>query len=184
MGSTEEQIKALQKQLKDVKGAYTRSRQELSGVRAELETVNTFKFDAGISDDELKALKTSDPDAWKAKLTSIEAARQAALAKALKTASEAASAQARTDMLTEALKADKLSMDTIKSELPGKYLNDYEAGKIDEYELVERAKTYMNASKVLNSPTTPDGIDFSTVAGGSVLSEDLAEIADPNDSIV
>lgn len=185
MPKTEDRLKALEKQLKDIKGAYTRSRQELSRTKAALDTVQTFSFDPGVDEDELRKLKTEDPDAWKAKLVDIEAARKAALEASIAKAGDAASAQARADMLADALKDSKLTLDALKDELPAKYFKDYEQGKLDEYELVQKAQVYMGAAKVLNSPTTPDGIDFSMVAGGNILGSDKPDIeADPNDSIV
>ena len=181
----EDQVKALQKQLKDVKGAYTKSRQELSTTKAEAAVRQSFTFDSGISDADLEALKVSDPEAWKTKLADIDASKDLALSKALKEAGVKAAEDIRVEILSDALKVISIDMDTLKSEVPAKYLKQYEDGKIDEQDLAGYAKVFMSATKVLSSPTTPDGIDFSTVAGGIVPGDEGADInADPNDSIV
>lgn len=134
--------------------------------------------------DELDTLKTTDPDAWRAKLNEIEQANNEAFEETRKEITTKASTESeleyRERAMTEFVEANPeiaLTDDVIANDLPPRYLKKLEAGKCTFGEFLNDAKEYLAKGKVLKTEEIVDDISLGKASGSSTPSSKAVEAA-------
>ena len=176
----------LEKRRRDTQAEFSKGQHKLGIVEAENKKLTEgWAKDISLSTEqvaELEALKSTDPDAWKAKVDEYEGAAQTkftetreAIATEAKTETEAESRDRLIKEFDEANPDIDLSDDVIQNDLPPRYLKKLESGELTFAEFLDQAKEYLTKGKVLKQEDEPDDISLSKAAGGSVPEDRAVE---------
>lgn len=180
----------LEKRRRDTQAAYGKSQQTQKALEAENRQLTeawsseTAALLTPEQQDELEELKTTDPDAWRAKLNEIEQSNGAAFKEKRQEISKKAQGESelafRERALTEFSEANpeiELTDDVIANDLPPRFLKKLEAGDCTFSEFLEDCKGYLTKGKVIKGAEAPDDLSLGDAAGGSKPTEAAIERA-------
>lgn len=149
-----------EKRFKDTQGAYTKSQQELKAAQAKLEaleklTVPQIELDEATKS-ELDKLMYSDPEAWRAKLNTLELEAQNKHKETLNEAARKAQQEseleyrARTLQEFQASHPDIIINDEVMAlDVPGRITSKLERGEISFEQLLQETAEFLRAPKVI-----------------------------------
>lgn len=149
-----------EKRFKDTQGAFTKSQQELKATQARLKVLEEMTAPKVELDEatktELENLKFSDPDAWRAKLNTLETEAQNAHRATLTEAEKQANQQTELENRAQTLATFQASHpdlvindDVIKYDVPPRITNKLESGEISFDQYLNDVRDYLNQGKVI-----------------------------------
>jgi len=174
-----------ERRYRDTQGSYTKSQQQLK----ELETINTELTDHVVKNatlhlsieerDELDDLKTSNPEAWRAKLneheTKAKEIQQETIDGFKKKGRAVSAGEARQQAYQEFTSRTgiTLSDQVIKTQLPASYAHDLAEGTLTFDDFLSKAEKFLTPGKVIKGAEgdTAATTDLSDLPGGSQPSE-------------
>lgn len=175
---------------RDTQSAYTRSQQELKGIKAENELLaqnyeeNYVQNLPSAVQADLEELKASDPDAWRQKLADLERERKDEFKtkhEEIKTkAAGESEAEYRVRALQEFQEANptlKITDDVIQNDIPPRITKQLEQGKINFGEFLNQCGEYMSKGRVVAPPSdkAPDNPNLNKTPGSSAPGKDAVE---------
>jgi DNA repair exonuclease SbcCD ATPase subunit len=173
---------AATKSFRDTQASYTKSRQELKALQAELETLKqqlakSETPTAGLSPEEqkqLEELKFTDPDAWYSKMKQLEQDAQKRVTEKLEQVTGEARQKTVEQLRKEALDEfnseaeNKLTMEQLQQEIPPIWLKQVEDGSMTFEDLLSKASDFIYGSKVVQQPPSVEPTtNLNQVAGGT-----------------
>ena len=178
-----------ERRYRDTQGAYTRAQQESKRQEAiangfqerlltsEVVLTKTQKF-------ELRDLKKTDPDAWRAKLNEYEEANKEKLGTELETirteSGNKGELEVRKDQMAAWSESTGITLtdEVVANDLPPRFMKQLEKGDITFEEFLEQAGNFLKAEKVIQGSTEDtddDTKNLGRVAGGSEPSKQAQE---------
>lgn len=149
-----------EKRFKDTQGAFTKSQQELKATRAKLEaleklTAPTVELDSQTKE-ELDSLKYKDPEAWRAKINSLEEEAKRKHNEMLSEAGKQAALQAELESRAQILNDFNASHpdmqitdEVIQYDVPPRITKKLEQGEVSFEAYLEEVSNYLQAPKVV-----------------------------------
>jgi len=170
-----------ERRYRDTQASYTKSRQELKRQESITNTLQERILNnasLSLTDEqktELNELKTSNPDAWRAKINEYETAAKSNLADELAQVVETAGNKGEVEIRAEQMKVwseqtgIELNDDIVANDLPPRFTKQLESGEITFEQFLTKAGEYLGKEKVIQGTETNDEEDpnFSDVAGSS-----------------
>ena len=154
-----------EKRFKDTQGAYTKSQQELKAAKAKLEALEKLTQPKVELDEatktELEDLKYSDPDAWRAKMNSLEQEAKRKHTEMLDEASQAAKQAAELEYRQQVLIDFQASHpdiiindEVIKYDVPPRITKRLESGEVSFEQYLNDVAEYLKTPKVIGDGNT------------------------------
>lgn len=174
-------IKLMLRQRK-TQGSYTKGQQSLAVANAKNEVLmkkvqallSKGAFDTLTDDDQarMEELKTSDPDAWREEMNTLEkkTVTDKGLSQALTEAETAAAIVARKELLKEHNAANPdnpITQDLIDNDIPNRIKNKLAKGKIDFSAFLVEVTAYAAKDKKVSQSDVPKTKKFNSVGGSS-----------------
>ena len=171
-----------EKRLKDTQAAYTKSRQEIAALKAELTALRETGMIQGNIPAELKQeleeLKFKDPDAWRSKLNELEVATQTNLKQKISEKQQTFMKEFEQDDRAKTLEdfnrlyKVELTESILLNEIPMRIHNKLNSGEIDYVTFLAESAKYINTPKVIGVTQEVLGQpDLGSVGGGTTPSE-------------
>lgn len=176
-----------EKRFKDTQGAFTKSQQENKALKARMEVLEKLTAPQVELDEatktELENLKFSDPDAWRAKLNTLEIEAQKkhkeTLTEAERLAKQKAELENRARILAEFQKSHPnlvINDDVIKYDVPLRITNKLESGEISFEQYLNEVSDYLNQGKVIgDGNTTLNQPNLKDVGGGDTPTDSAVQ---------
>ena len=154
-----------EKRFKDTQGAFTKSQQELKALQARNKVLEEMAAPKVELDEATKTglenLKFSDPDAWRAKLNTLETeatnAHRATLTEAERLANQNTELENRAQTLADFKVSHPdlvINDDVIKYDVPPRITNKLESGEISFEQYLNDVAGYLNQGKVVGDGNT------------------------------
>lgn len=170
-----------EKRRRDTQASFTKTQQENKVLRAQNEEVLTRWEQAAVSalsaaaQDDLEQLKHDDPDAWRAKLTELEAeARQKfneERENVITSAKNKSEIEIRAEKLAafqEANPGVEINDDVIENDIPPRFVKQLENGDISFDEFLQKCGSFLTGGKVLEPGAKGgDGLTLDKLGGGN-----------------
>lgn len=184
-----------EKRFKDTQGAFTKSQQELKATQAKLdalEKLNTPRVELDEATKlELDNLKFSDPDAWRAKLNTLELEAQNKQKDTLTEAERLANQKTELDNRAQTFANFQASHpdliitdDIIRYDVPPRITSKLESGEISFEQYLNDVAGYLNQGKVvgdgnttLNQPNLKDVGGDDTPTKGAIQKDIVKDYA-------
>ncbi len=172
-----------EKRYKDTQAAFTKSQQTLKSYEAKINVLEQLTQPQVELDEatkaELEDLKFSNPDAWRAKLNSLEADARAKhneqLSKVQAEASQQVELGRRAQVLEEYNRSHpdfQITDDVISYDVPPRITKKLESGEITFEDFLGEVSSYLQAPKKVGTPNKTLGQpDLSEVGGGTEPSD-------------
>ena len=171
-----------EKRLKDTQAAYTKSRQEIAALKAELTALRETGMIQGNIPAELKQeleeLKFKDPDAWRSKLNELEVATQTNLKQKISEKQQTFMKEFEQDDRAKTLEdfnrlyKVELTESILQNEIPMRIHNKLNSGEIDYVTFLAESAKYINTPKVIGATQEVLGQpDLGSVGGSTTPSE-------------
>jgi len=166
-----------EKRFKDTQGAYTKSQQELKAIKAKLEALEKLTQPKVELDSATKAelddLKYSDPDAWRAKMNSLEQEAQRKHREMLDEASQEARKAAELEHRQQVLRDFQASHpdivindEVIAYDVPPRITKKLDNGEISFEDFLNEVASYLKTPKVIgDGNSTLDQPNLSSTGG-------------------
>jgi hypothetical protein len=183
----------IEKRFRDTQSAFTKVSQKAKS----LETVNSQLTQHMIDNAtlhlneeeraELNALRSTDPEAWRIKITEAENKAKNIIRERISTFEQEGKKLTELEIRQQKVEAFKertgieLNNEFIESNLPARYIKDLEAGTIDFDEFLKRSEDYLTKAKVIkgaNEEVEGDKTipDLATARGGSQPAKQAQEV--------
>ena len=161
-----------EKRYKDTQASYTKARQELAALKAQLQVQNTSQIDPKVQE-ELEDLKYSNPDEWRKKLGQIEQEREAKLAEETRKLTELE----RRQLVFEEFRINHpdvhIDDDVLTYDVPRRITKKLEENKITFEEFLGEVYDYLKTPKVIGSGAKPiNQPNLSKFGGGDSPTKD------------
>jgi len=155
---------------RSTQSSYTKASQRTRELEAENEVLKGH-VKAPISDEEaerLKALKYTDPDAWKAELDALESKKPDIGAEARAKAGESYELERRVDVLTQFNTGREVPItdEVIMNDVPPRISNKLANNEVTFEEFLAEVDSYLAKGKALPTQETLDQTDLNKVTGG------------------
>lgn len=181
----------LERRRRDTQSAYTKVAQENARLKAEAEQLAKGwqnDFASQLSPEvqaELEELKVTDPDAWRAKLNTLEQERTQKFNSTREEIRTKAQHESEADYRTRAMAefSEKnpgivLNDEVIANDVPPRYLKELEAGTITFGAFLDKCAEFIGKPRVLKQEEqAKGGIDLGKVPGGDAPSGDAVKAA-------
>jgi len=170
-----------ERRYRDTQGAYTKAQQEAkrqeaiaAGLQEKILTSEVILTKE--QQFELRDLKKTDPDAWRAKLNEYETANQEKLGTELEDIRTTSANKGEKEVRIEQMAAWSestgitLTDEVVENDLPPRFLKQLEKGDITFEEFLDEAGKFLKAEKVIqgaNEDTKDDTKSLGRVAGGA-----------------
>lgn len=172
-----------EKRFKDTQSAYTKSRQEIKALRAQVKALKNFKAPVVEIDqskkEELEELKFSDPDAWRRELNKLDEEAKRKSSEAEREALKQAELAARADILVEFNKQNPdivINDEVLQYDVPPRLTAKLERGEVSFGDFLNEVADYLGKAKVApKRGETMNQPDLSKVGGGSTPQDTSSE---------
>jgi len=178
----------LKKRFKDTQAAYTRARQEVAALKAEIKVLKEELQKAVAAKlpkeelEKLENLKYENPDEWRLRMNELERmVAEQTLDGVLKKAEEVKK-QTLKQMEEEIYKEFKqthpdFDLHQVYDQLPLGLIKRYEEGKLDYASFLEEAYTFVNSATNIKQPENPPkSVDLGAVGGSTEPSEEAKNL--------
>jgi len=191
-GSQAETLEELKKQAdiaekrrKDTQAEYTRNRQELLRVKAELEAIKKAPNLSLSQEDE--ELKFSDPDAWLSKIEALKAKEEEQRNHLTEEARRRVELEARQEVLRSFVNSNPdfdITSKEVQDQIPPVYIKQLENGDISFEDFLNKAKAFVEAPKqIVTSKKAEGSVDITKLAGGQKPTETKPSVVDTYSNI-
>lgn len=168
---TQQQTVDWEKRFKDTQAGYTKSRQEIAELRAQLAVTAKSTPISAEEHDRLEDLKYTDPDTWRKELGAIEAKQTQTYNEELaKTTKELTALEQREIAFNEFQLNHPdiiITDDVINYDVPKRITSKLEKGEITFEEFLEEAYSYLKSPKVIGGRNEEAQPNLSNMGGGS-----------------
>lgn len=178
-----------ERRYRDTQGAYTQSRQELKRQQAIADGLQERLLNSEVAltpeqKQELRDLKASNPDKWRAKLNEYEQAGKDMLTRELDEIRTKSASKGELEVRKEQMAAWSestgivLDDDVIANELPPRYLKQLETGDITFEEFLNQAGEFLKSQKTIQNSgesTDDDTKSLGRAPGGKEPSNEAQE---------
>src|SRR5690606_19074853 len=156
-----------EKRRRDTQATFTKNQQRLKQLESENEETLTRWEKAAIANlssskqEELEALKHSDPDAWRVKLDELENEARSKFEEEHTQVKTAATTKSEIELRAEALAQFQesnpdiiLDDDVIENDIPPRFTKQLEEGKISFEEFLDKCRAFLTGEKVIEPGAT------------------------------
>ena len=153
----QEQTIDWEKRFKDTQAAFTKSRQELAKIKAQLqatEAMSQFAMPADVKA-RLDELKFSDPDAWRLEMNAFEQSKTAKFNEISATNTQAILSELNQEDRVQTLKefnslhGVEITESLLQNEIPNRIHNELNSGAIDYATYLAKCVEYLKTPKVI-----------------------------------
>jgi chaperonin cofactor prefoldin len=191
----QKQIETIEKRRKDTQAAYTKARQEVAELRAQLKALQEqVKPQPDISpteQKELDELKFADPDAWYRKMKQLEESAKQKLSESVSQLSQKEKAAMTMELALEEWNRTNpdapITHDNLQYDIPPRIMKQLEDGKLTFEEFLTKASEYLQKPKKVATDTEPpQQPSLGKVGGSTEPSEDAQDkdVAQNYDNLV
>lgn len=169
---TQNQTVDWEKRFKDTQGSYTKSRQEIASLKAQLAVAGKTPTISAEEKDRLEDLKYTDPDAWRLELGAMEQKQTQTyneeLAKATKELTELEQRELAFNEFRISHPDVEITDDVITYDVPKRITSKLEKGEISFEAYLAEVYEYLKAPKVIGGTSkAPEQPNLSEMGGGS-----------------
>jgi Skp family chaperone for outer membrane proteins len=161
-----------EKRFKDTQAGYTKSRQEIAELKAQLAVSGKAPGISAEDKDRLEDLKYTDPDAWRKELGALESKQTQTYNEELAKATKELTALEQREMAFNEFQLSHpdvvITDDIITYDVPKRITNKLEKGEITFEGYLQEVYEYLKAPKVIGSATKAnEQPNLSDLGGGS-----------------
>lgn len=160
-----------EKRFKDTQADYTRKSQENAKLRAELEALKVVPKISAEVQAELDELKYRDPDAWKARLDSIDSDHRKAYNDKLSEITGQLTAEEQRKIEFSDFMASHpgfhIDDDVINNDIPRRITAKLEKGEVTLKEFLEEAHEFLTTPRVIANSQVPNKPNLDKMGGGA-----------------
>ena len=169
-----------EKRYRDTQRAYTKARQEVAALKAEIKALKEkVKPEPSLSAEqkkELEELKYSDPDKWYKKMRELEESAKQELSKSVEQLSEAEKEAVRRELVLEEFLQENpdltINDDVIANDIPPRIKKELDEGKITFEQFLDKVKDFLTKGKTVDKgKSVPSQPDLNKVGGSTEPTE-------------